>query len=119
MGDLEERYRIGRLFLYCFATFAVSLRWGTTQASAQGKALTSSAHTVLRDYGGAPDGAQYSSRRQVIPAMYEVDGREYIAFCAAARATTYTHNVPGHAALQAPINGAYVVFALPETTKRP
>ena len=54
-----------------------------------------------------------------MPAIYEVDGREYIAFCAAARATTYTHNVPGHAASQAPIEGAYVVFALPETAKHP
>jgi quinoprotein glucose dehydrogenase len=50
-----------------------------------------------------------------MPAVYEADGREYIVFCAAAQATTFTHNVPGHAALQAPIPGAYVAFALPET----
>jgi quinoprotein glucose dehydrogenase len=49
-----------------------------------------------------------------MPAVYEIDGREYVVFCAAAEATTYTHNLPGHPASQAPIPGAYVVFALPE-----
>ncbi len=48
-----------------------------------------------------------------MPAVYEVDGREYVVFCAAAQATTYTHNVPGHTASRAPIAGAYVAFALP------
>ena len=48
-----------------------------------------------------------------MPAVYQIDGREYIVFCAAAQATTYTHDVPGHAAVQAPIPGAYVAFALP------
>ena len=48
-----------------------------------------------------------------MPAVYEIDGREYIVFCAAAQATTYTHDVAGHPALQAPIPGAYVAFALP------
>jgi quinoprotein glucose dehydrogenase len=47
-----------------------------------------------------------------MPAVYEVDGREYVVFCAAAQATTYTHDSPGHPALQAPIPGAYVAFAL-------
>jgi quinoprotein glucose dehydrogenase len=51
-----------------------------------------------------------------MPAVYEVDGREYVVFCAAAQATTYTHNVPGHPALQAPIPGAYIAFALPART---
>lgn len=50
-----------------------------------------------------------------MPAVYEVDGREYVVFCAAAQATTYTHDLPGHPALKAPIPGAYVAFALPGT----
>jgi quinoprotein glucose dehydrogenase len=49
-----------------------------------------------------------------MPAVYQVDGREYVVFCAAAQATTFTHNVAGHPASQAPIPGAYVVFALPD-----
>jgi quinoprotein glucose dehydrogenase len=48
-----------------------------------------------------------------MPAVYEVNGREFVVFCAAAQATTYTHNIPGHAAVNAPIPGAYVAFALP------
>ena len=47
-----------------------------------------------------------------MPAVYELDGREYIAVCASARSTTYTHNVPGHPASTAPIHGEYVVFGL-------
>ncbi len=49
-----------------------------------------------------------------MPAVFEVGGREYVVFCAAAQATTYTHAVPGHPASQAPIPGAYVAFALPK-----
>src|SRR4051812_24277719 len=48
-----------------------------------------------------------------MPAVYKIGGREYIVFCAAAQATTRTHDVPGHPALQTPISGAYVAFALP------
>ncbi len=48
-----------------------------------------------------------------MPAVYQIDGREYIVFCAAAQATTYTHDLPGHPALQAPIAGAYIAFTLP------
>jgi quinoprotein glucose dehydrogenase len=48
-----------------------------------------------------------------MPAIYEVDGREYIVFCAAARATTHTHATPGHPSSQDPIHGAYIAFALP------
>ncbi|MGC2404248.1 MAG: PQQ-binding-like beta-propeller repeat protein [Acidobacteriaceae bacterium] len=48
-----------------------------------------------------------------MPAVYEVDGREFVVFCAAAQATTHTHDLPGHPALKAPIPGAYVAFALP------
>ena len=48
-----------------------------------------------------------------MPAVYQIDGREYVVFCAAAQATTHTHNLPGHPALQTPIPGAYIAFALP------
>jgi quinoprotein glucose dehydrogenase len=49
-----------------------------------------------------------------IPAVYESGGRQYIVYCAAARATTYTHSVPGHPADTSPVPGAYVAFALPD-----
>jgi hypothetical protein len=48
-----------------------------------------------------------------MPAVYQIDGREYVVFCAAGQASTHTHKVPGHPALRAPIPGAYVAFALP------
>jgi quinoprotein glucose dehydrogenase len=48
-----------------------------------------------------------------MPAIYEIAGRQYIVFCAAARATTHTHATPGHPASKDPINGSYVAFALP------
>lgn len=49
-----------------------------------------------------------------MPAVYEIAGREYVAFCAAAQATTHTHDLPGHPASHRAIPGAYVAFALPE-----
>jgi glucose dehydrogenase len=49
-----------------------------------------------------------------MPAVYQIDGREYVVFCAAAQSTTHTHDVPGHPAAQTPIPGAYVAFALPD-----
>jgi len=57
--------------------------------------------------------AEVDAALEGMPAVYEVQGREYVVFCAAAQATTYTHSVPGHPATQAPIPGAYVAFALP------
>jgi len=57
--------------------------------------------------------AEVGAGLEGMPAVYQIDGREYVVFCAAAQATTYTHDVPGHPALQAPIPGAYVAFALP------
>jgi quinoprotein glucose dehydrogenase len=48
-----------------------------------------------------------------IPAVYEVYGKEYVVFCAAAQATTHTHAIPGHPASNARIDGAYVAFTLP------
>jgi quinoprotein glucose dehydrogenase len=49
-----------------------------------------------------------------MPAVYESNGREYIVFCAAARATTRTHSIPGHPASHEPIPGSYIAFALPQ-----
>ena len=63
--------------------------------------------------------AQVDAALEGMPAIYEVGGREYIVFCAAAQATTYTHNVPGHKASAAPIPGAYVAFALPGASTKP
>ncbi len=57
--------------------------------------------------------AELPAALEGMPAVYQVNGREYIVFCAAAQATTHTHNVPGHPASQAAIPGAYVSFALP------
>lgn len=57
--------------------------------------------------------AEVEAAIEGMPAVYQIDGREYVVFCAAAQATTHTHDVPGHPALQAPIPGAYVAFALP------
>jgi quinoprotein glucose dehydrogenase len=50
-----------------------------------------------------------------MPAINQVEGREYVVFCAAARSTTRTHAVPGHPAATDPIHGEYVAFALPAT----
>lgn len=61
--------------------------------------------------------AELDAALEGMPAVYEIDGREYVAFCAAARATTYTHAVAGRPASQKPIHGAYVVFALPDAPK--
>ena len=63
--------------------------------------------------------AEVGSGLEGMPAVYQIDGREYIVFCAAAQATTYTHDIPGHAAVQTPIPGAYVAFALPSPSTSP
>ncbi len=52
-----------------------------------------------------------------IPAVYEVNGREYVVYCAAARSTTHTHATPGHPVSNTPVPGAYVAFALPPASK--
>jgi quinoprotein glucose dehydrogenase len=70
------------------------------------RALDSSTGKVLWE-------AEVPAGVEGMPAVYQIDGREYVVFCAAAQATTYTHDVPGHTALQTPIPGAYVAFALP------
>jgi len=60
--------------------------------------------------------AEVGAALEGMPAVYEIDGREYAVFCAAAQATTHTHDLPGHPALQAPLPGAYIAFALPART---
>ena len=57
--------------------------------------------------------AQVDAGIEGIPAVYEIRGRQYVVYCAAARATTRIHGLPGHPASDAPIPGAYVAFALP------
>jgi len=57
--------------------------------------------------------AELEAGLEGMPAVYQIDGREYVVFCAAAQATTHTHDLPGQPAPQAPIHGAYVTFALP------
>jgi quinoprotein glucose dehydrogenase len=57
--------------------------------------------------------AEVGAALEGMPAVYQIDGREYVVFCAASQATTRTHDLPGHPALQAPIPGAYIAFALP------
>jgi quinoprotein glucose dehydrogenase len=58
--------------------------------------------------------AEVDAALEGMPAVYEVQGREYVVFCAAAQASTHTQNIPGHPESQAPIPGAYVAFALPD-----
>jgi quinoprotein glucose dehydrogenase len=57
--------------------------------------------------------AEVGAALEGMPAIYQVAGKQYVVFCAAARSTTRTHAVPGHPASQEPIHGAYVAFALP------
>jgi len=71
------------------------------------RALDSSTGNVLWQ-------AELQAGLEGMPAVYEIHGNEYVVFCAAAPATTHTHDLPGHPALQAPIPGAYVAFALPD-----
>ncbi|MBV8812777.1 MAG: PQQ-binding-like beta-propeller repeat protein [Acidobacteriaceae bacterium] len=56
--------------------------------------------------------AELKAGLEGMPAIYELDGHEYIAVCASAKATTHTHDVPGHPASTEAINGEYVVFGL-------
>jgi quinoprotein glucose dehydrogenase len=57
--------------------------------------------------------AEVGAALEGMPAVYQIDGREYVVFCAAAQATTHTHNLPGHPAVNTPIPGAYIAFSLP------
>lgn len=56
--------------------------------------------------------AELSAGIEGMPAVYELNGREYVAVCAAARSTTRTHSIAGHPASTAAIQGEYVVFGL-------
>ena len=56
--------------------------------------------------------AQVQTALEGIPAVYQVGGREFVVFCAAAQPTIRTHATPGHPAASGPIDGAYVAFAL-------
>ena len=51
--------------------------------------------------------AEVDTALEGMPAVYEEQGREYVVFCAAAQPATSTR------AVQAPIPGAYIAFALP------
>ena len=42
--------------------------------------------------------AELPAATEGMPAVYELQGREYIAVCASAQATTHTHDLPGHPA---------------------
>jgi quinoprotein glucose dehydrogenase len=58
--------------------------------------------------------AEVEAGLEGIPAVYEVNGRQYVVFCAAAQSTTHTHATPGHPAANGPVAGQYVAFALPK-----
>jgi quinoprotein glucose dehydrogenase len=58
--------------------------------------------------------AEVNAALEGIPAIYEINGREYLVVCAAAQPTTHIHATPGHPAVNARINGAYVAFTLPD-----
>ena len=47
-----------------------------------------------------------------MPAVYEQAGRQYVVFCAAARASIHTQVTQGHPGSATKIPGAYVAFAL-------
>ena len=68
--------------------------------------------------GGVLWEAEVDAAVEGMPAVYEIDGHEYVVFCAAAQATTHTHDLPGHPSMQAPIPGAYVAYALPVGLRR-
>jgi quinoprotein glucose dehydrogenase len=57
--------------------------------------------------------AEVAAGIEGIPAVYEIGGRQYIVYCAAARSTTRTHASPWNPASNEPVPGAYVAFALP------
>jgi quinoprotein glucose dehydrogenase len=78
----------------------------TGTRDARVRALDSATGKVLweAEVGAAVEGT---------PAVYQIDGREYVVFCAASMATTHTHDVPGHPAMRGSISGSYIAYALP------
>jgi quinoprotein glucose dehydrogenase len=69
------------------------------------RALDSATGTVLWE-------ATVDAALEGMPAVYEQAGRQYVVFCAAARAPTHAQATPGHPASLDRIPGAYVAFAL-------
>ena len=59
--------------------------------------------------------AEVEAGLEGMPAVYEVNGKEYVVFCAAAISSSHTHATPGHPAFNGSVPGAYVAFALPDT----
>ena len=69
------------------------------------RALDSASGTVLWE-------STLGAELEGMPAVYELAGRQYVVFCAAARASTNAEATPGHPATAAGTSGAYVAFAL-------
>ena len=69
------------------------------------RALDSATGTVLWE-------ATVDAALEGMPAVYEQAGRQYVVFCAAARASMPAQGTPGHPASADKIPGAYVAFAL-------
>jgi quinoprotein glucose dehydrogenase len=71
------------------------------------------------DTGKALWSYQLDAGLEGMPAVYEVNGKEYVVFCAAATSSSHTHassysDISGpHPADRSPVAGAYVAFALP------
>jgi quinoprotein glucose dehydrogenase len=65
------------------------------------------------DTGKALWSYQANAGLEGIPAVYEINGKEYVVFCAAAISTTHTHSIPGHPPDNSKVDGAYIAFALP------
>jgi glucose dehydrogenase len=61
--------------------------------------------------------AELGTGLEGMPAVYEVNGKEYVVYCAAARSSSHTHASAGHPADRTPVHGAYVAFALPDRAK--
>jgi len=60
--------------------------------------------------------AEVGAALEGMPSVYQIDGREYVVFCAAAQATAPTHDLPGQPAVQEPIPGAYIAFTFTHWT---
>ena len=58
---------------------------------------------------------EVSAGLEGIPAVYEVDGKQYVVFCASAPSATRAAGVPGHREAGGSVDGSYVAFALPES----
>jgi quinoprotein glucose dehydrogenase len=90
--------------------------------TAGGLVFTGTRDRIVRaldvDTGNVLWKTEVSAGVEGIPAVYEIDGRQFVVYCAAARSTTRMHAGPGGPASTAPVNGAYVAFALPASAGR-